>query len=276
LIVIPIVQFSAFSFFFNTLKCNPDIVHITGDVHFLILMIPNKIRILTVHDLMLLDGLHGIRRYIYKLFWFDFPLSAATWVTTVSESTRIKLINAFPGIENKLIVLSPVVDFHFERFDKPFNFNCPNILLIGAGGNKNLQRVLEATCGLKVHLIIVADIDYRMYPQLLSQSYDVFENLSTVKLVELYHISDIVCVCSTDEGFGLPIVEAQIVGRPVLTSNCSSMPEVAGGGALLVDPFSSIEIRNGIERIISDSELRAEIVVKGFENSKRFCHKSCS
>ena len=68
----------------------------------------------------------------------------------------------------------------------------------------------------------------------------------------------------------MPIVEAQIVGRPVVTSNCASMPEVAGDAAVLVDPFSVTSIREGFLKIITDDEYRRELVERGFSNAKRF------
>jgi len=77
-------------------------------------------------------------------------------------------------------------------------------------------------------------------------------------------------MCSTQEGFGMPILEAQATGRVVLTSNCSSMPDVAGNGALFVDPFSEESIRQGLEKLCTDANLRDELITKGFENTQRF------
>jgi glycosyltransferase involved in cell wall biosynthesis len=75
---------------------------------------------------------------------------------------------------------------------------------------------------------------------------------------------------STYEGFGLPIIEAQAVGRPVVTSNTSSMPEVAGPGAMIVDPLNTEEIRSAVRRLLSDVSLQARLVELGNENVKRF------
>ena len=77
------------------------------------------------------------------------------------------------------------------------------------------------------------------------------------------------------EGFGLPILEAQASGCPVLTSNISSMPEVAGKGALLVDPYSVDDIVLGLEKM-EDRKLRMEIIKEGFENIKRFSWRKCA
>ena len=68
----------------------------------------------------------------------------------------------------------------------------------------------------------------------------------------------------------MPILEAQTVGRPVVTSGVSSMPEVAGDAACLVDPTDVAAIRAGVQRVIDDTTFRATLVERGFENVKRF------
>jgi glycosyltransferase involved in cell wall biosynthesis len=75
---------------------------------------------------------------------------------------------------------------------------------------------------------------------------------------------------STYEGFGLPIIEANAVGRPVVTSHLWSMPEVAGKSALLVDPYDVASIRDGVLSIIEDAHLRSVLIKNGLENIKRF------
>ncbi|HOO40830.1 MAG TPA: glycosyltransferase family 1 protein, partial [Syntrophales bacterium] len=72
------------------------------------------------------------------------------------------------------------------------------------------------------------------------------------------------------EGFGLPVVEAMACGTPVLTSNTTSLPEVAGDAALLVDPTSVEQIKGGIERLCSDPELRRMLSEKGLQRVKLF------
>jgi glycosyltransferase involved in cell wall biosynthesis len=79
-----------------------------------------------------------------------------------------------------------------------------------------------------------------------------------------------VVFASTYEGFGMPIVEANATGRPVVTSNIGPMPEVAGSAACLVDPFDCSSIREGIVRVIGDADYRSHLVAGGFENVKRF------
>jgi len=77
------------------------------------------------------------------------------------------------------------------------------------------------------------------------------------------------------EGFGLPILEAQACGCPVLTSNTSSMPEVAGYGAIYVDPYSINDIVEGMVKVQS-SKFKVQSVKAGFENIKRFSWERCA
>jgi glycosyltransferase involved in cell wall biosynthesis len=94
--------------------------------------------------------------------------------------------------------------------------------------------------------------------------------LTDGELVAAYQRCDMVVFVSLYEGFGLPILEAQAMGRPVITSNFGAMREAAGDGALLVDPYSVEEIRAAIMRIRNEPGLREELVRKGRENAERF------
>jgi glycosyltransferase involved in cell wall biosynthesis len=90
------------------------------------------------------------------------------------------------------------------------------------------------------------------------------------ELPMLYSGADALIYPSLWEGFGMPIVEAMASGAPVITSNLSSMPEVAGGAALLVDPYSTTEIAEAMSRIVGDAGLRASLRDKGLERAKFF------
>lgn len=94
--------------------------------------------------------------------------------------------------------------------------------------------------------------------------------LTTEELLREYGDSDVVVFASIYEGFGLPIIEANMVGRAVITSCLASMPEVAGDAACLVDPYDARSIAAGILRVIDDDAYRELLVEKGFENARRF------
>jgi glycosyltransferase involved in cell wall biosynthesis len=125
---------------------------------------------------------------------------------------------------------------------------------------------------MQCRLKIIGDLDDQTTRQLKEAkiSYESAVNLSEAEMYQAYCDADLVSFVSTYEGFGMPIVEAQWVERPVVTSNCSSMPEVAGEGACLVDPFDVGSIREGIQRVIRDTAFRQHLVEQGRGNRERF------
>jgi glycosyltransferase involved in cell wall biosynthesis len=94
--------------------------------------------------------------------------------------------------------------------------------------------------------------------------------LTDGELVEAYRRCDMVVFASLYEGFGLPILEAQAMGRPVITSNFGAMREAAGEGALLVDPYSVEAIREAVLRIKREPALREDLIAKGVRNAAKF------
>ena len=100
--------------------------------------------------------------------------------------------------------------------------------------------------------------------------YSTQSKLTDAEMQEAYATSDFLLFASTLEGFGMPILEAQMVGLPVITSNINPMNEVAGDGAELCDPLDSNAIRGCIERVISDAQLRQLLIQKGATNCKLF------
>jgi glycosyltransferase involved in cell wall biosynthesis len=106
--------------------------------------------------------------------------------------------------------------------------------------------------------------------------YTNWTNLSDQEIVERYNDSDMVTFTSTFEGFGMPIIESNAVGRPVVTSNIAPMSDVAGSAACLVDPYSISDIKRGILAIINDSKYRDRLVIDGLDNVKRFSSEAIS
>jgi glycosyltransferase involved in cell wall biosynthesis len=143
---------------------------------------------------------------------------------------------------------------------------------VGTGENKNLPRVVDAVQDLPVVLVIIGKLSASNEAQLAARrvTYENHVNLDRGQLVEQYRRADALVFASTYEGFGLPIIEAQAVGRPVVTSNLCSMPEAAGNAAWLVDPFDVADIRRAILRLINEPEFCDELVEKGFENASRY------
>jgi glycosyltransferase involved in cell wall biosynthesis len=89
-------------------------------------------------------------------------------------------------------------------------------------------------------------------------------------LAALYSFTEVFVYPSFSEGFGLPVLEAMACGAPVVTSNSSAMPEVAGDAALLIDPRDVSEIAGAVERVVSDDSLRVELSRLGVERAAGF------
>jgi glycosyltransferase involved in cell wall biosynthesis len=231
--------------------------------------IPRGKRVLTIHDIGFLREAKGLRYQLLRYFWLTGPLKKAHAITCVSTATKNEILRHLPKAR-RINVIPTVVDQRFTKVEKAFNTECPTILLLGSAPNKNLKRVLKATQGLNVKLSIVAKLDSEELLLLKDQKHEVCNSIPFEELLEKYRQADIVALCSTHEGFGMPIIEAQATGRVVITSNCSSMPDVAGKGALLVDPFSVKSIKEGILQLISNETLRNELISAGFENCTRF------
>ena len=124
----------------------------------------------------------------------------------------------------------------------------PVVLQVGTGWNKNVERVAEALRGTACRLEIVGSLSETQRTALHGSGVP-FRELGRVgdeELVAAYHRCDLLIFASVYEGFGMPIVEAQAVGRVVITSNCSSMPEAAGDGALLVDLWDELVLPRAV------------------------------
>lgn len=249
-----------------------EVNHITGDVHYLAIGLNAQRTILTVHDAALLDRLTGLRRRVYKFFWFDWPMRRSAMVSVISEATRVHLLKNVDVSPDKIRVVPDCISEAFEYTPKPFPSEAPRILQIGTKKNKNIERVAQSLNGLQCELRIIGILTDLQKAALdeAGVTYSNVYNLSEEALVAEYISCDLLIFASLIEGFGMPIIEAQAVGRPVVTSNCSSMPEVAGEGACFVNPNSVQSIREGIERVIQHKRYREDLISKGLVNAARF------
>jgi glycosyltransferase involved in cell wall biosynthesis len=249
-----------------------DIYHITGHVHYIALRLPPERTVLTVHDLGILRNRTGVRRGIIKKLFFDWPLRRLRYITAISEATKLEMIEKTDSEPAKITVINDPLDPKMQSAHDEFRAEKPVILLIGTAPHKNLERVMQAIAGVSCKLVIVGNVSRELTN--LMKTVDVeFENVKAEIDEQLYAVfkrSDLVVFCSTFEGFGLPIIEAQAMGIPLITSDLAPMNEIAGDGAVLVDPYDVSQIRDAIRRVISDSNLRLKLVTDGRENVKRF------
>ena len=180
-------------------------------------------------------------------------------VIAVSESTKRDLLEVSQIPESKITVVyeAPTADFKpqlpekIKGFKEKYKLPDKFILAIGGiGERRNLARIKEAC---------------RDYPLVIAGHTLSWLSISELEL--LYNSAQLLLYPSLYEGFGLPILDAQACGCPVVTSNVSAMPEVARKGAILVDPYSTEDIIRGISEV---REVREKLIKRGLENVKRF------
>lgn len=249
-----------------------DVIHLTGDIHYAVLGMWRYPVVLTIHDLRIIEEVRGLRRLLFWWLWLYLPCLRANRVTVISEFTKSRLLALCRVNPAKVRVIPNCVSPAFTPATKPWPAGKARVLIVGTTDNKNLTRVVEACSDLDVRLCILGKPTEAQEGQLTQSGldYESHHGLASEAVVALYQSCDLVCFVSTYEGFGMPILEAQAVGRPVLTADLSPMREVAGAGALLTDPFNSMAIREGLARLLSDQELRAGLVRRGFENVSRY------
>ena len=182
-------------------------------------------------------------------------------VIAVSNSTKNDLME-MTGLKNDQIkviyegvsgIFKPASGKEIAEFKKKYNLPGEFILAIGGTGErKNLKRIKQAAK------------DYN----LVTTFKDI--TVSDEELPVLYSSARCLVYTTLYEGFGLPILESMACGTPVITSDVSSMPEIAGQAALLVNPADEEEIKKSIRRILNDKDLNSELTEKGFRRAKEF------
>lgn len=246
-----------------------DIIHITGDVYYLLFFLRKFKVITTVHDLGFFTNyklsFYTITRF---LFWI-FPLRFSNRLTFISEKSKEEALRLLPSICNKLDVVADPYDtaFIFNKKEKPQQHF--KILHVGTKPNKNLDRVIEAIRNLDCELHIIGELTDNNISALQNNNilFKNEKNISDEELVKAYKDTDVVSFPSLYEGFGLPIIEAQATGRPVVTSDLEPMRTIAGKGAILVDPHNIESITEGFKEAVNNYE---STVCAGLNNVKQY------
>jgi len=216
-------------------------------------------------------------------------------ILAISKSTKDDIIKRFHINKNKIKIINAGIENLFKKTEdkkslkktlknlkikKPFLFYSGEIT-----PRKNIWRVLKSFNSIKnniPHNLYITGGKIKNSKDILKYINTNLKNrvkilgfISEKDLVNMYNLADLYLYPSLYEGFGLPILEAQSCGCPVLTSNATSCPEVAGDGALIVNPYSEKEISKGILKILNNKNYKNIIIINGLKNIKRYgCKKT--
>lgn len=261
----------------SKLKPQPEVFWNPGFVPPLYAQIPT---VVTVHDLSHLEFYSSWHKLYYNVVFRNLYRRCDA-IICVSEYTRRRFIE-WSGIASSKVhlVLNGGASRAFFENRETLKLPFPYVLYPGNHRPyKNLERLLAAYFASSlpkrgIHLVLTGseNVALRDLARRLGRE-DLIHFLGLLSLEnipKLYRGSVAVVFVSLSEGFGLPILEGMASGVPVLTSNVTSMPEVAGRAALLVDPYSTEDLKTGLERIVGDKDLRHELVEKGGERAKEF------
>lgn len=257
---------------FDARKNQGQINHITGDIHFVAMFLKKKKTILTIHDIGSMKSGNYLKRIIIRLFWFGLPMKFVEYITVISEFTKLELLNNFNLNPNKLIVINNCIPDIYQYSPKLNVAQKPKILQIGTKSNKNLERLIMAIENIDCKLIIIGKLNANQLNNLEQSKID-FENYFNIpeeKMLDLFIECDMLAYISTYEGFGMPVIEANAVGRPVLASNIEPINSVAGNAALLVNPYNIEEIKKGVLTLLNDNKLVNGLVKNGLWNASKY------
>lgn len=224
---------------------------------------------------------------IYRRLIFPFVIKSADHIISISEFTKNELHNKFNIPLNKIYIIpcSITTDWFVETIIPSSERKKYLITVSGDAPSKNLYQVLKAMSILKkqnslnkfqLRVVGIGSKSKRKYESILKK-YDIENDvilekfLSKIELQKLYSEAWASLSLSLYEGFGVPIVEAMASGTPVICSNTTSMPEVAGNSAILVNPNSLEDILNAIKNIINiDEDKRNIMAYNGFINASKY------
>jgi glycosyltransferase involved in cell wall biosynthesis len=230
-------------------------------------------------------------RWYYKYFFPRFARKASR-IGTVSNFSRHDISRAYKVSPSKIDVMYNGVNKLFVQLDGPiiheirekYALGKPYFLFVGSlHPRKNLARLFEAfdlfrsKTAHDIKLLVVGEKKWWTEPirlafeQMTNKQHVIFcGRLLPDELRKVTAAAFATAYVSYFEGFGIPIVESFKSGVPVITSNVTAMPEVAGDAAILVDPFNVSEIANAMEQIVNDDRIRHELIAKGLKRSTKF------
>lgn len=258
-------------------------------------------RVVTVHDLAFLEhpeyAVPELTAYLTKVV--PEAVASADVVAAVSQATGQTLIEHFKTPAEKITLIPNGIRPAFRRITDPlllgatrhkYGLKHPLVLGVGtleprknhlglikafykaqAGGGKGKKQQRPAMLAIAGGPGWLYEETRQLVAELkLEKKVRFLGRVSELELITLYSLADVFAFPSFFEGFGVPPLEAMACGTPVITSNTSSLPEVVGDAALLVDPKNTNELAQAITRLTEDEQLREELRQKGYEQVKQY------
>ena len=253
--------------------------------------------VVTIHDCIHLrfpQYLPSRLGYAYARAQMWSATHRAARVITVSEASKRDILRYFRVAESRIDVIYNAIDDRFwqapdpeeiDRVRQRYQLTAPFVLYAGnIKPHKNLERLIEAFHLLRqdaafkdVQLLIIGD-EVSKYANLrravhrhkLHKHVRFFGFVPDRTLAALYRLANAFVFPSLYEGFGLPPLEAMASGTPVITSNVSSLPEVVGDAAVMIDPYEPAAIADAMQRVLTDEALRADLRRRGLARAREF------
>ncbi|MBR8830938.1 MAG: D-inositol-3-phosphate glycosyltransferase [Chroococcopsis gigantea SAG 12.99] len=266
-----------------------DIIHGTDHVVF---PCKGSLKVMTIHDLTFIKYPQFVNNIVKTytarikdcLRWTDLVIAN-------SESTKRDIIQ-YLGVKEKLIRVTPLAS-RYSNYSPPaedtipeniYDWSQPYILFVSTiEPRKNISALIQAFNYLKSrykiphNLVLIGQKGwlYESIFQAINQSPSAeciyhLNYLSDDAVAWFYRRADVFVYPSFYEGFGLPVLEAMTLGCPVITADTSSLPEVAGDGALLINPTDNLQLASAILQVISDSAYRESLITKGYIQARKF------
>lgn len=225
------------------------------------------------------------------MFWT--AAHRAKKILTVSEASKSDILRFFGIPSSKVTVIHNAIDEHFylepdeadiERVKERYQLHEPFLMYAGnVKPHKNLERLIDAFVMIRqdgyddLKLLITgseiskyAELRRAVHRHNLHKHVRFLGYQSERTLAALYRLANVFVFPSLYEGFGLPPLEAMASGTPVVASNLSSLPEVVGDAAVLVNPYDPRSIADGIENVLDDQSLRETLIEKGAIQARSF------
>jgi glycosyltransferase involved in cell wall biosynthesis len=252
--------------------------------------------VVTIHDcihLMFPQYLPNRMAYAYARASMWAAARRSDCILTVSEASKRDILHFFNVPPEKIVVVYNAIDDHFwvtppdedvARVRERYQLDHQFVLYVGnIKPHKNLVRLIESFAEFRqsgfedVKLLIIGDeisklpaLRRAVHRHKLHKHVRFLGYVSEQTLGILYRLAAVFVFPSLYEGFGLPPLEAMASGTPVVTSNVSSLPEVAGDAAVLVDPYDIDSIVDGLRRVVGDPALAAELRRRGLVRAREF------